>query len=530
MGLLVPEDFDLTLLKNDAERDVVIALRDQLTDGWYIIPSQRLSTSYRDHELDVVIMHRDFGIADIEVKGHRVSVREGVWCSGERQLSPQPFEQARNNAGTLRDLLQKHQPDLFEHAKVRYAVAFPNTAEVRGSLPPEMRPEELFLAPAIDDIVTAVEDLFLTRPNYTPFTEAHIRAVIELLRPNANFVVDPEASARRARARLEAICASQVKALERLDENRRVVVTGGAGTGKTRLALAWAKRALMRDERVLLTCFNEPLADQISRYMFEDDNLVTGPFLQIARGLTGMPTIEVPEGLSEDDTKRFWDIEVVGHLHYHWPEVEDRFDTIIIDEAQDFSPAWIAQMESLLDPDGARRIMMVADAEQDIFDRGFTLPTAADGWTVCELTTNCRNTFQIARLLRLALEGAVAPQRGPESIGISFSPVGPDEDVVVDAVRQALEATDLKSVAVIVHSRRWRGVLRDRLNLGTWETRDEIIPCETVRRLKGTEFDYVIVVDPDGSMDDQSLYVAISRAVNQLAVIGSTELGQRLCL
>jgi superfamily I DNA/RNA helicase len=227
---------------------------------------------------------------------------------------------------------------------------------------------------------------------------------------------------------------------------------------------------------------------------------------------------------------QYWNFDLVGHLHYHWPEVEDRFDTIIIDEAQDFSPAWIAQMEALLDPDGARRIMMVADAEQDIFDRGFTLPTAADGWTVCELTTNCRNTFQIARLLRSALEGAVAPQRGPESIGISYSPVGTNDDGVVEAVRQALEATDLKSVAVIVHSRRWRGVLRDRLNLGTWETRDEMIPCETVRRLKGTEFDYVVVVDPDGSMDDQSLYVAISRAVNQLAVIGPTELGRHLRL
>lgn len=530
MGLLVPEDFDLTLLKNDEERDVVIALRDQLTDGWFIFPSQRLSDYYRDHELDIVIMHRDFGIADIEVKGHKVSIRNGVWCSGQRQLNPQPYEQARHNAYALRDLMHKHHFELFEHIQFRYAVAFPNTAEVDGQLPPEVRPEELMLAPAIEDMVTAVEDLFLTRPNYMPFTEAHIKAVIDLLRPDAHFVIDPEASSRRARARMEAICASQVKALERLDENRRVVVTGGAGTGKTRLALAWAKRALMRDERVLLTCFNIPLADQISRHMFEDENLVTGPFLQVARSLPGMPPIDIPSGLSEDELKRFWDIEVVGHLHYHWPDIEDSFDTIIIDEAQDFSPAWIAQMEALLDPDGARRIMMVADAEQNIFDRGFTPPSAADGWTVCELTTNCRNTFQIARLLRTALDGAVAPQRGPESVGISFWSVGPSEDDVIDAVRQALHATELKSVAVIVSSRTWRQVLRERLDLGSWETRDEKVPCETARRLKGTEFGGVILVDPDGAMDDQELYVAISRAVNQLSVVGPPALGERLGL
>ena len=530
MGLLVPEDFDLTLLKNDSERDVVIALRDQLTDGWYIIPSLRLANRNRDHELDVVLMHRDYGIADIEVKGHRVSIREGVWCSSGSQMNPQPMEQARNNAGSLKRQLERHDESLFRHTRVRYAVAFPNTKEVEGDLPPEVREEELFLAPQIDDIATAVEDLFFTRTFTSSFTNDHIQSAINFLRPNADFIVDPEASARRSRARLESICASQVKVLERLDRNRRVIVTGGAGTGKTRLAIAWAIRALLRDERVLLTCFNEPLAGQIAGRMTENENLVVGPFLQVARVLSGMPPFEEPVNVPYEETMQFWNFDLVAHLHYHWPKVEDRFDTIIIDEAQDFSPAWIAQMEALLDPDGPRRILMVADAEQDIFDRGFTLPTAEDGWTVGELTTNCRNTFDIARLLRSTLGGSIAPQRGPESIGISFTAVDADKDTVVEAVRQAIDATELTSIAVITGSRRWRDILRDALHLGTWETRDDLVPCETERRLKGTEFDCVIVVDPDGSMEDQGLYVAISRAVNQLAIVGSPELGERLRL
>ncbi len=38
MGLLIPEDFPLDQLANDAERSVVAALCDQLLDSWYVIP------------------------------------------------------------------------------------------------------------------------------------------------------------------------------------------------------------------------------------------------------------------------------------------------------------------------------------------------------------------------------------------------------------------------------------------------------------------------------------------------------------
>ena len=35
-----------------------------------------------------------------------------------------------------------------------------------------------------------------------------------------------------------------------------------------------------------------------------------------------------------------------------------------------------------------------------LYERGFRVPSPDDGWTVCELVTNCRNSHQIARLLQ----------------------------------------------------------------------------------------------------------------------------------
>jgi len=75
-----------------------------------------------------------------------------------------------------------------------------------------------------------------------------------------------------------------------------------------------------------------------------------------------------------------------------------------------------------------------------------------------------------------------------------------------------------------------RDKLRDELGLGSWDERDNKTVCETERRMKGTEFDTVILVDPEFRMDDRALYIGISRAINQLFVVGSRELGERLRL
>ena len=157
------------------------------------------------------------------------------------------------------------------------------------------------------------------------------------------------------------------------------MVTGGAGTGKTRLASTWARRALSREERVLFVCFNEPLADDIAERLLDDENLVTGAFYQVALRLDGMPHLDIPLELDDAERKLFWDVTASGHLHANWPLISDSFDTIIIDEAQDFSPAWIAQLAALLDTDGPRRMLMVADAGQDVFNRGSVRSDRRDG-------------------------------------------------------------------------------------------------------------------------------------------------------
>lgn len=106
MGLLIPDDFPLSSLANDAERDVVRLLRDRLSDSWLVIANVGLRAG-RDYQLDVVLLHRDLGLLDLEIKGHRASPREGVWSCQGSPLEPQPFQQAQGNAYALRNRLRK---------------------------------------------------------------------------------------------------------------------------------------------------------------------------------------------------------------------------------------------------------------------------------------------------------------------------------------------------------------------------------------------------------------------------------------
>jgi hypothetical protein len=85
-----------------------------------------------------------------------------------------------------------------------------------------------------------------------------------------------------------------VTALEPLDVNRRVLVTGGAGSGKTRLATAWARRAVGRGERILLVhaCRHRPSMDVLAPRLTAD-NLLTDDAVRAVRETPVFDAIEV---------------------------------------------------------------------------------------------------------------------------------------------------------------------------------------------------------------------------------------------
>jgi hypothetical protein len=412
---------------------------------------------------------------------------------------------------------------------VEYAIAFPNTTSVRGALPPGLLPAQLITAAALDNPAEAIDRLMTARWGVRDIGTDGVRAVVEALRPDAELEWDAEARARRARRRMSELSAQRTRALEPLDANRRVLVTGGAGTGKTRLAVAWARRAVASGYRVLLTCFNEPLADDLAERLTPSEYLTVGPFFGVALALDGMPPLD----RSDDAGAEWWDTVAVGHLHRHWPAVADRFDVVIVDEAQDFSPAWLAQLAALVDPDGPRRLMVLCDEAQGVFSRGFVAPSADEAWTLCRLEDNCRNTFGIASILHRHLEGS-RPLAGPESLDARWCEAVTLDDAITrvgeEVDRIEADGYAVSRILVATTHRATRDALRAAMGFGSWEERGEqMIICENVQRMKGLEFDFVLLV-ADSDVSDLLLYVGLSRAVVGFSLVSPRDVAARLGL
>lgn len=553
MGILVPDWFETDQLKNRAEREVVETLVQGLYDSWLVIPDVGMRDDSKDRQADIVLVHQDFGVLVVEVKGHELQIRDGLWCGREgTPLNPQPIQQALDNSHALQRRIRKHIADA-DHLHVHFGIAFPNTGEIAGSIPMDIERAMMLLKTDLLEVEQSMErlvELGRQRAYSGALTDAQVEGIVNLLRPDLEFRWDPDARADLTRDRLDEYCDAQISSLVSMMGNRRVAVRGGAGTGKTKLAVRWATKAWAEGDRVLLTCFNRPLADDLLQRIgpiatddpseteaLDDDDpdagplMLVGAFLELAQAFPEVPEID-SHGLYAAE----WETKVWGALQHHWPSVEARFDTIVIDEAQDFHPAWIGMLEALLDPDGRRRMLIVADEDQGIYKRGFRLPRADDGWVQAELQSNFRNAAPIARLLTRKLGGAASPAYAPAGSGVSFHEIDGIE-MAIDVVDRELEritqieGRDGRRVLVEVLKRDDRTALHDAgMNLGTWEQRDESIVCETAHRAKGLEFDTVILVVSEPDPDHALLYTGISRAVSELVVVAPREVGEFLGL
>jgi hypothetical protein len=536
VGRLHPADFPVRQLDLN-EMAVVDSLIDLTDNHWVVMPTLRIAEQ-PPAEIDIVVAHPVFGVGIVEVKGYTPEIRGGRWHGPYDNDGSGPPGQLNRNMRAVEALVRSCHPTLRTVA-VWGAVAFPRAKGFASDeRPTDLRERQILWSSDVDDIGVSLARVMPKRSADNPMIpDGLFDTVIQALRPDVEFSSDPAAYAAWAQKLIERINGNHVRALERLDANRKVYVTGGAGTGKSRLAMAWATRSqTQREERALLVCFNEPLGYEFQRRLAHFDNLVAGPYVPVALGLEGMPVLHMSDERRADQD--FWNNDVNGHLHLNWPSITDRFDTIIIDEAQDFSPAWLAQLEALLDPDGPRRFLLVGDSDQELHQRGFTPPRSEDGWAVCELVSNTRNSVGIARLLRSRLKGPPAPQGAPESTHLRYRALAQPLDgaqlvaevvAEVDRLHEAGYHDD--SIAVVCLDSTARNTLRQSPQFCRWEDRAEgRVVCENAHRVKGLEFSAVVMVGSKWPIDDTVLYVAVSRAVLGLTVIGPRGLGERLAL
>ncbi len=199
------------------------------------------------------------------------------------------------------------------------------------------------------------------------------------------------------------------------------IVVGSAGTGKTTILAARARILHRNPEiRILLLCYNTVLSEQLRRILSGHPRITVFSFDEWAEH-QGVPRNRDPEG-DESDTD-------LGSRVYQQISSKggdfQAYDAVLVDEAQDFDPAWIRSAhQALKDPENGD-LLIVSDGYQGRFAPGGVswkeLGINARGrisHQVPELANNYRNTREIQGIARLFLGTCPGESGIPEGGGL----------------------------------------------------------------------------------------------------------------
>ena len=347
------------------------------------------------------------------------------------------------------------------------------------------------------------------------------------------------------------------------------VVKGVAGSGKT-LVLLYRARLIAKTQprwRVLLTCFNRVLADELGRQLREmDEGLGNVTVKNIDRLPTDLYGEVHRRGgrlvLPGDD----YEGRIAACLdHLRADEEAALFDVVLVDESQDFDPHRLELAWRLLKP-GRGHFVVARDAAQNVYRRPNWIPpdTSGRGRTSI-LDQNYRNTEEILRTALALVDGGDEPDRAgdPETDDLIISPRSAlrngrlPEPVYTssnDEVRIACDRIEgLKTggfrwndIAVLCGNRQSqaryaaefnrRGV--PHLNLAYRKNRNAVgqeaadrVLVASLRLLKGLEFPIVFLSGlseialggdvPDDTTARRAIYVAMTRATSHLILMVS---------
>ncbi len=509
------------------------ALRGGLPAGWYAWHSLRVrDPGGFDGEGDFVLAVPGRGLLVLEVKGGQVSVRDGRWLQNGQAMKQPPRDQGISFAKKLIARLRAR--DCAPHAW-GVAVCFPDVGTERGPTQGDLNGVVL----GAQDLGWIGEALPALVERALPAPRAERGRWIEALHEFWGETWVPKLSlamrARRAESDRIALDQTQLEALDALADNDRVLVEGGAGTGKTLLAMECARRAAASGQRVLLTCFTAALAEHL-RTRLDGTGVDVHTVRKIAKDLieqAGRPTGD----LTQPDT---WE-------QNSWRASElvtdsTRYDVVVVDEAQDLELADFALIEKLA---LGGRLWLFRDARQSFWperDVPSDLVT-----TRYRLTRAYRMPAALARVADSCLLGVAdgdalgAATANSELVVTACASEGAANarlEVVLDGLRgQGLAPGEIAVVSLrgqsssdsVVHA---ASAGRHRLARADAPDAGDFVVADTFLRFKGLERPAIVIVDLDQVLEKSDLgvrlHIALTRTLVTAQILASRQALQRV--
>lgn len=530
-------------LVNGAERVVWDALRAQCGFDDLIVAGQRITDHAKDFEIDVVLALADGGVVSIEVKGGEITHDGSGWRTPSRRIDP--VNQVRDAKYALRSYVTGD-PRWGSRGRVRWAhlLVLPHTQLPEDFALPECPRWAVVDRTQLGELVDCARTVLRQQESgHRPTTAGDVDVIAEILAGRGLPQRDVVARALEHEDAADALTEEQMMILRVAQEIPRIEVRGGAGSGKTFLACEQARRLTRSGQRVALLCYSHGLASYLRRLVAgwprTERPAYVGEFhpLGLRWGADDAPTdtAEQPQFFEHDLPAQMTTLA-------EGLAPGQRFDAIVVDEAQDFADGWWAPLlAALVDPDTGG-LSVFSDEGQRVFERHGRPPVPL---VPLVLDANLRNTKQIAQAFgplvrsRMRLRGADGP-------AVRFVDSGGDAlGTADDAVEELLGAGwRPEDVALLTTGSRHPEQIERQTDghEAYWESfwDAEQVFYGHVLGFKGLERRAVVLAlnsEVDAPRLRERVYVGLSRARDELVVcgdptlvraVGGNELAKRL--
>lgn len=537
--------------KSGGEKKIFEFFKNNFNDNWYILHSFRLPEHLRVvfGESDFIIIAPKFGIFTIEVKSGGVGFDGTNWLFIDRnhnitKKQRGPFEQAYDGMFEIERIINSKTNNKYPRNNYLYGYGVIFTDE--DNFPVESLVEDerwrLMQRGSVNDYAAFIRKLAMNfkkelralhKREPRQLSEEEAKEIVQVLRPEIECVSPIKSFIDYSEEDIIKLTQDQFDCLNDIDLNDRIVILGGAGTGKTLLAIEDAKRSADAGEKVVVLCYNKNLAKNIRRSLPNDIDVFS--FHSYLAKLCGGNLDS--EGVQYDES--FFSERLPKLAIEKTAELRSKYTKVIIDEFQDLcEDNYLRVINNILEGelfDG--KFSFYGDfAKQAIFSHSASLSILSKYTYYAKkyLSTNCRNTRNIGNEMVNVTGYVDAKYR----LSISGEPVDyftcDTEKEKIDVIKKILgelRRKNFTSSDIMILSPRKRqesiiGVLdSDKFIIG--DIGDDVKSYRalfsTIQAFKGLESKIVVIVDIENYNDTKLMYVGLSRARSKMYIIESTQ-------
>ena len=501
----------------------------------------------RHGEIDFLLVHKDFGIVMIEVKGGRgitYNAKENrwlVWKNNKQIQIEGPYEQIQRNYQNLRDKIQFEASNLELknfRPRINSFVVWTNVNSSESKFGFMGYDENTFYKDDLADPIEVEKRIKKQFVKKDTSDEILIRLFNRVLSSKVKGFSLLSYNGKISE-KVEKLSNDIFQAYYDITNPnyKKIKIQGMPGTGKTFLATKLAEHEAEQGKKVLLMCYNLLLGEKLKSLLSDYLNISVFTFEDFLNEL----------GISYDDyvdknfETKLRDLDKPEEINYIKNQLDNliveadshfKFDTLIIDEAQDISEKYWDFFSELVEAKQAKWVICY-DKNQTITNKDWSTPLYLDTPQLI-LNTVIRSTKEIAqqysKVYKDELEHYGESGLNP-SISIlesgSWQEANQELIKILEKIKKENEALMSNTTVLVPHS-------KDIVNLKS--TLLEECNVESISRFKGLESDTVIVVFPslDGieknyiNSNLALAYVGLSRAKSSLFLICNREV-QELC-